>query len=264
MLEFFVPPGLDLSFALILVAASFITSAVSASAGLGGGIAMLAVMAIKMPVAALIPVHGVVQLGSNFGRAAVQRKDVVWPLVGFFIAGSVVGITIGSHFIRALPEHWLKLGLALFILAMIFAPKPKIARSGRIGLAVCGVIASALTMFFGATGVFVAAAILPLGLPKQSHVGTFSACMTVQHGLKIFAFAAMGFSFFPWLPMIGAMVASGFLGTLAGSRILDKIPQDHFRIIFKAVMLLLVARLLWDILPAVMAEVSGFLGSSGL
>jgi hypothetical protein len=37
--------------------------------GIGGGAALLAVMASLVPPAALIPVHGVVQVGSNLGRA---------------------------------------------------------------------------------------------------------------------------------------------------------------------------------------------------
>ena len=68
-----VPPDLSTGFALLLVATSFVTSALTAGLGIGGGVALLAVMAYGMPVAALIPVHGVVQIGSNLGRFVVQN-----------------------------------------------------------------------------------------------------------------------------------------------------------------------------------------------
>ena len=53
--------------------------------------------------------------------------------------------------------------------------------------------------------------------------------MTVQHGLKILVFGFAGFAFRPWLPLIGAMILSGFLGTIYGTRWLDSLPEAIFR-----------------------------------
>ena len=69
----FLPEGIGVGAALLLVVASFFTSALTAAFGVGGGVAMLALMGLFVPVAALIPVHGTVQLGSNTGRAWHQR-----------------------------------------------------------------------------------------------------------------------------------------------------------------------------------------------
>ena len=73
--------------AALLVVASFFTSALTAAFGVGGGIAMLALMGLFIPVAAVIPVHGAVQLGSNSGRAWHQRANVRMEVAGPFIAG---------------------------------------------------------------------------------------------------------------------------------------------------------------------------------
>ena len=70
------PEGLGVAAATLLVVASFFTSALTAAFGVGGGVAMLALMGLFVPVAALIPVHGAVQLGSNTGRAWHQRANV--------------------------------------------------------------------------------------------------------------------------------------------------------------------------------------------
>lgn len=50
-----------------------------------------------------------------------------------------------------------------------------------------GAISSFLTMFFGATGLFVASFTKSLKLPCD-HVATQAALMTVQHGVKTIAF----------------------------------------------------------------------------
>ncbi len=58
------PEAISNSQAIILVITSLLTSMLTAAMGIGGGVLLLAVMASIVPVAALIPVHGLVQLGS--------------------------------------------------------------------------------------------------------------------------------------------------------------------------------------------------------
>ncbi len=60
--------GLDPLMASGLFAASFAGSFITVTFGLGGGVLVLALMASVLPTAALIPVHGVVQLGSKLFR----------------------------------------------------------------------------------------------------------------------------------------------------------------------------------------------------
>ena len=85
----FLPPGLDGMTAAILIAVSFFTSALTAAFGIGGGVAMLGALAGTVPPAVIIAVHGVVQVGSNLGRAIIQRASCwgqasVWRLVHGF------------------------------------------------------------------------------------------------------------------------------------------------------------------------------------
>ena len=62
-----------------LLAASFAGSFITVVLGIGGGALLLAIMASFLPAAALIPVHGVVQFGSNSTRAALLRDGIQWP-----------------------------------------------------------------------------------------------------------------------------------------------------------------------------------------
>jgi uncharacterized membrane protein YfcA len=78
--------------------------------------------------------------------------------------------------------------------------------------------------------------------------------MTVQHGFKVAVFIVLGFAFGPWLALLAAMIAGGFLGTLAGRAILLRLPERTFAIVFKSVLTLLALRLLWS-------AVTGLLGA---
>jgi uncharacterized protein len=230
LLGAFLPEGLGAPASLLLVVASFFTSALTAVFGLGGGVAMLALLGLFIPVAALIPVHGLIQLGSNTGRAWHQRAHIVRGIAVPFIAGSVAGAAAGAVFVVQLPDAILKLALGLFVLAITWTKIPGAAKIGRAGLVVGSAMLALLSMFFGATGPLFAAAFAQLITDdRRALIATQAAGMTIQHALKVVAFSLAGFAFTQWLPFILVMIASGYLGTLYGTRLLEKLPEESFR-----------------------------------
>lgn len=242
-----IPETIGLASAAILVVASFFTSFLSASMGLGGGVALLAVMAQIMPAIAIVPVHGVVQLGSNAGRVVLMRHHIYLRIGAYFLAGSVIGGIVGGQVVVALPAATLQLVLALFILFSLWGPMPRLSR-GRKGMglvATGGALSTLLTMFVGATGPFVAVIIRQFGLSRMAHVGTFSTCMVAQHFIKIVVFGLLGFAFQAYLPIMAAMIATGFLGTYVGRMFLQKSTDDRFQKMLNIILTLLALRLLW-------------------
>jgi uncharacterized membrane protein YfcA len=238
------PAGVSPAAAALLVGVSFFTSAITAAFGIGGGVAMLGALASAAPPSAIIAVHGVVQLGSNVGRAIVQRKHAAWPLVWRFAIGSLVGVAAGAWIVTALPARVLLAALGLFILAMVWLPKPRIPGLERSGMLLGGVISSVLTMFLGATGPFIQSILLGLGLDKRALIATHAVAMALQHGMKVIAFGLIGFSFADWWALLIAMIGAGFLGTLAGTALLERLPEAWFRIAIKAILTVLALDLL--------------------
>ncbi|MDP3257217.1 sulfite exporter TauE/SafE family protein [Bosea sp. (in: a-proteobacteria)] len=236
MLDMLLPAGVAPAIALLLIAVSFLTSAFTAAFGIGGGVAMLGALAGTVPPSVIIAVHGLVQVGSNVGRTYVQRAHALWPLVARFTAGSVIGAVIGALLVVELPERILLGLLGAFILVMTWLPKPRIPGLASSGLVIGGGLSTIITMFVGATGPFVQALLLPLKLEKRQLIATHAACTTIQHLLKVFAFGALGFSFADWLPLIGAMIVSGFAGTMLGTRLLERLPERWFAIAIKAIL----------------------------
>lgn len=230
MLAGLLPDGLGAGAAAFLIVASFFTSALTASFGVGGGTVMLLLMGFYIPVAALIPVHGAVQFGSNTGRAWHQRahvrRDLFWP----FSFGSVIGAVIGVFLVVQLPDAALKLFLGAFIIVITWARIPGIARLGRAGLAAGSIVLALLNMFVGATGPLLTTFFAQfMANDRKALVATHAASMSVQHLLKVVVFGLAGFTFAGWVPLVAAMIASGFLGTIYGSKLLDRLPEGQFR-----------------------------------
>lgn len=240
----FLPDGIAAGTAALLVFASFFTSALTAAFGLGGGLTLLALLGLFLPVAVLIPVHGLVQLGSNAGRAFVQRRAVAWGALPPFFAGALVGALLGAYFVVELPEPVLQLALGLFILLIAYVKVPGMGRLRAPGFALAGAATTFLGMFFGATGPLNAGLFAQTFSSRMTFVGTLAATTAVQHAMKAFAFLALGVALGPWLPMVAAMIATGFLGTVAGTRLLRRMEEKWFRIALTVILTLLALDLL--------------------
>jgi uncharacterized membrane protein YfcA len=226
----------------LLVTASLVTSFISAAFGIGGGFTLIALLALLLPPAALIPVHGIVQLGSNAGRVGIMLKQVVWRPVMPFVIGTVTGAGLGAMVVVQLPPWAVQLALGVFIIWAVFAKLPPIQQRYIL---FGGVVSSFLTMFFGATGNFIAAMVKSMNLDPVPHVATHSLMMTFQHLVKVSIFGLIGFQFGPYMVLIFGMVISGFIGTVIGSRFLTKAGGRYFKPVLNTILFLAAARLIW-------------------
>jgi uncharacterized membrane protein YfcA len=244
------PDELSLTIAVVLIASAAFTSLLTASLGAGGGVMLLGIMAQVLPAAAIIPLHGVVQLGSNGGRAILAARHVDWRTLGAFVPGALVGALLGSLVLVRLPPAVLYLCIAGFILYLCWGPKlPKLVLSPG-GMVIASGLSTFLTLFAGATGPLVAAFIKQIHADRFRTVATFAAAMAIQNVLKVTVFAHAGFDLLPWLPLLLAMVASGAVGTWIGLRVLKRMKDHHFGLLFNIVLSLLAVRLIWQALTA--------------
>jgi len=238
--------ALSMSTSMVLVVTSFFTSMMTATLGIGGGVLLLAVMAGTMPVSALIPVHGLVQLGSNGNRALMTAKHIDWNMLKYFSVGAIVGAFLASFIVVQLPLVIIQFAVAAFILFLVWGSKTKVQEIRPEGRTLAGLVTTLVSMFVGATGPLVAAFVHRNNYSKMQITGTFASCMTLQHGLKAFVFTFVGFSFAKWAGLIIIMIASGALGTFFGLKVLRRIPAEKFMLTFKIVVTLLALRLLWQ------------------
>lgn len=194
---------------------------------------MLALMGIFLPVASLIPVHGLVQLGSNAGRSWRMRAHIGWAILTPFLIGAIGGALLGAAIVVELPNNILKILLGVFVILVTWFTVPKAFASGPTVVGIGGFVTTVLTMFLGATGPLVIALFAKALDVRQRLVASTAVAMTAQHGFKILAFGFFGFAFSQWLPLVIAMIAIGYLGTIAGAKILGAMNEEFFRKIFR-------------------------------
>lgn len=239
MLDMYLPLG----------AASFVGAFLTACMGVGGGAFLLLIMAFYFPPALLIPLHGVVQLGANLGRAATLWKAIDKRCLLYFTAGATLGSAVGAQVFFALPEQTLTMLIAIGVLLLTWMPKPKKQGLRPLGVSIMASVTSFLSLFVGATGILVAP-YLGRGLhSRHAIVGTHAGAMLVQHTLKIAVFGFAGFNFAEYAPLLMVMLGMGLLGTLAGRYlVLDKISDKHFGWLFKLLLTTLALNMVYKVL----------------
>lgn len=229
-----------------LCLASFFTSVVSATFGLGGGVMMIALMAFFLPPLSIIPLHAVIQMSSNFSRALMLWRYIQFKWMAPFVFGSFIGALFGGQIVFAMPKYLLQGIIGIFVLYTLWGPAIKALRPSHMAFFGIGSFASFVTMFVGATGPLVAPFVRAATDERRATVATLGAFMSWQHGVKILTFGLLGFAFTPYTMLLLGMILLGILGTWSGKAILTWMPEQIFRKAFNVVLGLLAIRLLYS------------------
>lgn len=250
LLDLLLPAGISAPLALGLILAAAFTSAVTAALGIGGGVLLLAILALSLPPAAIIPVHGMVQLGSNVNRALMTRRHIRLETLRWFAPGVLLGAGLASLVLVRMPLSLLQLTIAGFILLLSWGPAIPQRALGRAGTLLAATVTTFISMFAGATGPLVAAFIKRQSADRYATVATFAAAMSLQHAPKAVLFGLAGFAFADWLGLLALMIAAGAAGTWIGLHLLKRLTNQRFDQVFRILLTLLAARLVWNALAA--------------
>ncbi|SDM90238.1 Sulfite exporter TauE/SafE [Franzmannia pantelleriensis] len=229
----------------LLILLSLVTAWMTSAFGIGGSALLIMSMAQVMPPAAVIPVHGMVQLGANGSRFALTWRDVDYRRLAAIVPGILIGAAMASWLLIRLPPGMLELIIASFMIFMCWGPSLPSRAVGMAGSLVMGALTTFLSSFVGAAGSIVAAYLKHISPERLVRVATFSAVMSLQHLSKAFIFGFAGFVFFDWLLLMAAMIGVGFVGTWAGLKVLRKVSNHNFDFVMKILLTLLSIRLLW-------------------
>jgi uncharacterized membrane protein YfcA len=229
---------------LVIVLGSFLAAVSNAAFSSGGAMIVLAVTSTVLPVAAVVPIHSTLLIGSTASRAVVFREHIDWRISGPFLAGSLVAVGIASRLYFSLPEKTIGVAIALVMLVAIWLPAIRWRPRLRHPWAVVGFVHSFLSTLF-AYGALLHAVILHTKLTRRQIVGTMAAALTGMSVFKITGYTLNGFDYVPYLTMIALSVAAALAGTWVGKLIIDRVSEKTFRFVFRSLVTLTAIRLLY-------------------
>ena len=243
--DFLGVPDVNLWLFVGLAAASFLTTFCGIVTGAAGGLLLLAILATVFPPVVLVPLHTLVQLGSNIGRIILMRDHVMTTILWPFLIGSVIGAIAGAQIFVTLSTGLLQGFIACFILFALWLPRVGQFGPERGRFALIGFLSTFLGVFVSATGSLVTPFIASTSPDRRNYVATFGAVMAIVHTSKVVAFTMVGIAMSAYAPLIIAMIGTTVVATLLGRKVLDHVPEKLFRMTLKIILTLLAVRLLW-------------------
>ena len=244
---------------LTLILGAFITSSISAVLGMGGGIILLGIMAIIIPEGyAVVALHGIIQLVSNFTRSFVFRQHVKKDIIRQYLPGAILGLSLSSLIIfflitifqvesaKEIKIDFLKPLIGFFILWFLFGRRPKL-KDDHPNFFGVGFVSGITTVFIGATGPLIAPFFLKGKLAKETIIANKAVCQAISHSGKIpFFIYFFQFDYFAEMKILIPLIIAVFIGTNFGKKILAFIPERVFQFLFRAALTIIAVKLIVD------------------
>ncbi len=240
---------------IILVIAAFLTATLSAIIGMGGGVTLLGIMAIVMPEGYLVVAyHGIIQLVSNVTRTTVYRDAIDRPILSRFAMGIIPGLILAAGVVYGLIQFYdvssaseikidfLKPLIGLYIIWFLYLRKKKpISDQAFLWM---GSLSGLVTVFIGAAGPLIAPFFISKDIKKESVIATKAACQAIGHfgKMPIFIFL-FGVNYLADWSVILPLVLAVYFGTKFGKKMLGKLPEKTFKMLFRGALTLIAIRL---------------------
>ncbi len=223
----------------LIAAAVVITATLSGIFGMAGGIVLMGMLLVVLPVGSAMMLHGATQAVSNGYRAFLTRDHIVWSVFGFYVGGAIVSLAILSA-ISFVPDK------ALVFICVGTVPFAAAALPSRFALDItktgmpvfCGFIITLINLIAGVAGPLLDAFFVKSDLTRHQIVATKAITQTLSHLMKLVYFGVLVRSLttgqngdlasLPWWLYL-MVIPCAMLGTTLGTKVLDRISDTNFR-----------------------------------
>lgn len=215
--------------ALIIVLATLATAFISSILGMVGGLILMGVLVLLLPVSQAMVLHGIIQLTSNGYRAYLNRNNIQWRLfIGFTLGGvAAMALLIWVSYSPDRAIVFLLLGALPFIATSL--PKQFALDITRPGLSIpAGFVVVVTNLLAGVGGPLLDIFFQRVPLTRHQVVATKAVAQSFGHLSKIIFYGGLiGTSPGPF-SLLGFCIIASVIGTTLGKKILDRMEDQNF------------------------------------
>ena len=225
-----------------------IASSVGTLTGFGTSTIMVPVMLSFYPVTQTLLFVGIIHWFGNIWKLLLFRKGFQWKLILSFgvpgIAATYLGASLVFDISTAVLSRILGSFLIIYVISLFAKSSFKIKQSllaGACGGALSGFCAGLFGMGGAIRGVFLTS----FDLPKAVYIATTGAIALTIDTTRLTTYIVND-ARLPHLLLWGLLIfiPASFIGARIAKSVVDKIPQEHFRKVVAAFLLLMGIKLL--------------------
>ncbi len=228
----------------LLILTTLATAFLSGLIGMAGGIILMGVLLLLLPVSQAMILHGFVQLISNGWRAWLWRKFIKWPIAlkSFFGAAIALLLMIYLNFVPDKFLVYLALGFLPFIQYLLPQNLKLDITKGFQALA-CGFVVTLTQLISGVSGGMLDQFYAYSPLDRREQVATKATCQIIGHLTKLIYFGGIVSSVqeLSHLPLIlfPLLMASAMAGNSLAAKPLERLTNKDFRLWSNRVLMIL-------------------------
>jgi uncharacterized membrane protein YfcA len=207
------------------------TSFLSGIFGMAGGMILVGILLVLMPVPEAMMLHGVTQMASNGWRALLWWRHVRWAPVAAYVTGCTLALAVWSftRYVPSLPVALLLLGLTPFMVRLLpksFRPNAESLPQGTF----YGTICMTLILLTGVAGPLIDTYFLGGKLDRKEIVATKAFCQIFGHAAKLVYFGTLIDQTASVDPIVATLaIISSMIGTSLAKQVLEAMTDQQYR-----------------------------------
>lgn len=231
---------------LLLALINFITSAMTAISGVGGGIILIGLMPMFMTASIIIPVHGASQLASNISRVWFGRQALDLLYFKQFVIGAMIGALVFGIAIRFISLELVPLFIGIYILLMQWSKSfDKLLKKAN-NFYLIAFIQMGTALFVGVSGPMQIALLNKKYEDNDVVVTTGALMASFIHSIKLLVYGLMGFSFLAHWQTILMMIVFATLGSWVGVKLRHLIPAIWIKKLLPFSLTVIAIKIIYD------------------
>jgi len=211
----------------LMVATAFL----SGLFGMAGGMILIGVLLVLMPLPTAMVLHAITQMASNGWRAFLWRAHIKWRPVSVYLIGCAIALAVWSitRYVPDKPIALLLLGITPFMARLLPAdikPNPDSIWQGSVYGSIC----MGLMLMTGVSGPLLDTFFLDGNFERRQIIATKATCQVASHLTKLIYFGGIidqAATLNPVLALVA--VAASMLGTTLSRRVLEAMSDQQFR-----------------------------------
>jgi uncharacterized membrane protein YfcA len=225
-----------------------VASGIGTMTGFGASTIMVPVMLLFYSVPQTLFFVGIIHFFGNLWKLLLFRKGLNWRLILSFGIPGIAATYLGALLVFSIPAATLSRILGSFLIIYViylFVESSFRIRPNLVFGACGGALSGFLAGIFGIGGAVRSLFLTAFDLPKAVYISTAGAIAIFIDATRLTAYFKNG-ARLPVLLLYGLplFIVASFLGAAIAKRIVDRIPQSHFRKIIAVFLLLMGIKLL--------------------